>query len=258
MLVVAGQNRHGGLHDDRPVIHLGAYEMHGAADEAHAFGERARMRIEAGEGGEQRGMDVDHPVAPMIDEARGQQPHEAGEADELDARRFERLGERRLESFAARIVAMGDDGAGDAGALRVIETAGIGAVADDERAPGREIFLRASAHERFEIGAAARDQYRGLQPGHALSVPLRIVPSLPAPSSREGRSTMRPISMTRSPAFSIAARAAAASLGATMAIMPMPQLKVRAISLRSIFAASASQRNTGGNSQRVASSSAAR
>ena len=45
------------------------------------------MGVDAPEERQQRGMDVEHPPRPALDEAGGQHAHEAGEADELDAAR---------------------------------------------------------------------------------------------------------------------------------------------------------------------------
>src|SRR3546814_9994205 len=58
-LVVAGQDRNRRLDDDRPGIHFRHDEMHGAAADPDAGGERLGMRVDPLEGGQQRGMDVD-------------------------------------------------------------------------------------------------------------------------------------------------------------------------------------------------------
>ena len=84
---VAGQNRHRGLGDDRAVVHRRADIVDRAAMDLDAGIERAGVGVQSGEGGEQRGVDVDQPVAPALDEVLREKPHEAGEADELDAGR---------------------------------------------------------------------------------------------------------------------------------------------------------------------------
>ena len=48
-------------------------------------GQRAGVGVQAAEGGQQRGVDVEQPVAPARDEVRRQDAHEAGEADQFDA-----------------------------------------------------------------------------------------------------------------------------------------------------------------------------
>ena len=47
--------------------------------------ERASMRIEAGIFGEQGWVDIQHPPAPLLDEPRGEDAHEAGKRDGPDA-----------------------------------------------------------------------------------------------------------------------------------------------------------------------------
>ena len=85
LLVIRGMHRHDRLGNDRAAIHLGAHEMHRAAGKAHARRERLALCVEAGESGQQRGMDVDHAVAPRLDKTRVEKPHEAGETDKLNA-----------------------------------------------------------------------------------------------------------------------------------------------------------------------------
>ena len=69
-LIVIGMDRHDRLTDDRPAVELRADEMNRAAGKAHARRERLPLRVQAAEGGQQRGMDIDHPVAPSLDETR--------------------------------------------------------------------------------------------------------------------------------------------------------------------------------------------
>ena len=46
-LVVVVAHRHRRLRDDRPAVDVGRHEVHGAAVDAHAVGERAAMRVQA-------------------------------------------------------------------------------------------------------------------------------------------------------------------------------------------------------------------
>ena len=116
------------LRDDRPGIHFRHDEMHGRAVLLRAGGERARVGVEALERRQQRRMDVEQPAVPLPHEPRRQQPHEAGEADELDAVRLQLVLQRALERLAVlaeRLVI--DDGGADAcgrGALQVLRAAG--------------------------------------------------------------------------------------------------------------------------------------
>ncbi len=63
--------------------------MHGAAVNADAVSKRSLMRVETTIGGEQRGMDIDHAVAPGIDQLTSHDPHEAGAGYKIDLVRLE-------------------------------------------------------------------------------------------------------------------------------------------------------------------------
>ena len=97
--VSSGKHRHGALRDDRPGIHLGAHEMHRRAVDC---GRRPRAPAACvwrpGKSGSREGWMLMHPVAPRLDEAGREQPHEAGEADELDAAPAQRGVERASKS----------------------------------------------------------------------------------------------------------------------------------------------------------------
>ena len=69
VLGIAREHANGGLGHDWTAIHLRAHEMHGAAAELDARFQNARMSIEAAKGGEERRVDVEMPVPPMLDEA---------------------------------------------------------------------------------------------------------------------------------------------------------------------------------------------
>ena len=53
------EHRDGRLRDDRPGVRAGVDEVHGAAGDADAVLEGLRLRVHAGEGGQERGVDVD-------------------------------------------------------------------------------------------------------------------------------------------------------------------------------------------------------
>ena len=109
ILVVAVQHRDRGLRDDRADVDVRRHEMHGAAVDAHAVGERAAMRVEARVGRQQRRVDVDHAARVARDERRAQHAHEAREHDEIGPVAVDRGRERGVEVVAARERAMVDD-----------------------------------------------------------------------------------------------------------------------------------------------------
>ena len=59
------------LADERPCIHLVAHEMSRAAVQSGPRREGAGMGVESREERQQRGVDVDHSVPPLLDEALG-------------------------------------------------------------------------------------------------------------------------------------------------------------------------------------------
>src|SRR4051794_12636227 len=73
------------LEDDRPAVDAFVDEMHGNSGNLDAVVERLLDRVDAREGRQQGGMDVDDPVREALDEARAEDLHEAGEHDELGA-----------------------------------------------------------------------------------------------------------------------------------------------------------------------------
>ena len=88
-LVVAGQNRYGGLADQRPLIDAVDHPVNAAAMLAHACGEGLAMGVQAGESRKQGRVDIDHPTRPRSDEIGCQHPHVASKSYELDVRRFQ-------------------------------------------------------------------------------------------------------------------------------------------------------------------------
>ncbi len=74
------------------------------------------MGVEPLERGQQCGMDIEHAPGPMRDEAGREQPHEAGETDEIDAVFFQHRLNGAVERRAVLAeVGMIDHLGGDAG-----------------------------------------------------------------------------------------------------------------------------------------------
>ena len=71
---IIGQYRNGGLRDDRTCIHFRAYKMHRATADFYPRFDRPLMCMEAFEYGQQGGVDVELPVAPVFNETLGQKP----------------------------------------------------------------------------------------------------------------------------------------------------------------------------------------
>ena len=78
---VVVQDGHGGLQNDRPGVDAGIDEVHGASRELGAVIERLRPAVEAGEGGEKGGVDVEDALGEGVEEAGLDDPHVAREDD---------------------------------------------------------------------------------------------------------------------------------------------------------------------------------
>src|SRR3954469_7163788 len=72
------------LEDDRPAVDPLVDEVDRHAEDLDAIGERLADRADAGERGEQRGVDIDHALREPPQEAGRQQLHVARQDDELD------------------------------------------------------------------------------------------------------------------------------------------------------------------------------
>ena len=93
--------------------------MHGGAVNFRAGFERSFVGVEPFECGQQRRMDIEHALRPLRDKAGREQPHEAGEANEIDAVLLKHCLHRGIERGAVlaerRVI---DHFGGDAGGAR--------------------------------------------------------------------------------------------------------------------------------------------
>src|SRR2546427_1306186 len=89
-----------GLQNDRAGVEIFVDEMHGAAGEFDAIFEGLALRFEAGEGREQRRVDVQDAVWIFGDEKRRQQAHVTGKANEIDSVLVESGGDLAVVDFA--------------------------------------------------------------------------------------------------------------------------------------------------------------
>ena len=75
----------GGLRHDGAGVHLGSYEMHGAAGDGDAFIQNASVGVQTLERRQEGRVDVEMTVPPAPHEAFGMEAHEAGIAEKLHA-----------------------------------------------------------------------------------------------------------------------------------------------------------------------------
>jgi hypothetical protein len=155
---VALQHRHGALNDDRAGVELGGHEVHGDATHLHTVRERLPLRVQSGERGKQRGVDVHDCVGERRDEPGAYTSHEPRQADHVHVVRAELVHQRAIVVVARRPPAMVEDGGLDAGQAGAIEPAGPGHVRDHDGDRRLEAAVRHGVDERLEIAAAAGDQ----------------------------------------------------------------------------------------------------
>ncbi len=204
-----------------------------------AGGERPLVRVQAGEGGQQRGVDVQHAAGPAVHEPGRQQPHVAGEAHQLDTVRGQHAVHRALVRLAvAAERAVVDRRGRHPGLPRPVQRRGGGLVGQHQRDRGREGRVGA-ARSRAPCCCPVRWPARR-RAGGAGSPRCST-------ARRAGAASVRPMANTVSPAAS--SRAVAAAASSTTSAMPMPQLNTRSISSGATAPALASQSITGGRGQ---------
>lgn len=130
-LIVGVEDRDGALGDDDAVVELLVDEVDGAAGDLDAVVEGLLLGIEAGEGREQRGMDVEDALREGLDEAGREQAHVSGEAYVVDV-----VGAEGGDDFfvvLGALAAVGLDGEGFKAALACgFEAGRVGFVGDDD------------------------------------------------------------------------------------------------------------------------------
>ena len=99
----------------------------------HAVLERLTLRIQARERGQERRVNVQNAIRKRVEQRRADQPHVAGQADEIDTRRGERRRDRAIEVVAA-------------GEFLRIDVARLD--------PGRRARISPAASGRFEMTTA--------------------------------------------------------------------------------------------------------
>ena len=93
------------LRDDRAGIEVGRHVVAGRADHLHAAGVGRVIRLAAGEGGQERVVDVDHVAAQRLDERRRHDLHVAREHHEVRADLAQQL-ESGVRSASALVAAV--------------------------------------------------------------------------------------------------------------------------------------------------------
>src|SRR5277367_6551907 len=173
---------------------------------------------------------------PALGESCRQQAHEPGETDQSDSGPPQRAIQRRVEGLTAGEFLMRDDLGGDPGSLGPDQATGIGAIGDHQRDFRRKRRIGGGVDQGLQVAAAPGDQDAEPQLSHAEST-LAI-------STRFSLDVRATTPMTHAPVPSSSRSASSRQSAPTMAIMPMPQLKVRASSAAGSPPTCAIQRKT--------------
>ena len=155
------RHRHRRLQDDRPAIEPGGHEVHRRAAHAHAVRERLRLGIEAGKRRQQRRMDVQDPIGKGVEQRRADQPHEAGETDQPDVVRLQRLRQRLIVGVTrARGRAAAPSCASMPASRARSRPAASGTIRDHHRDRGIERAPGDGVDDRLKVAAAPGNQAR--------------------------------------------------------------------------------------------------
>ena len=106
-------------------------------------------------------MDVDHPVAPGIDEPICHQPHEAGQADQLNIVRLEMTLKFGFEILTGVVSFVVEADCRNAFACCHLQTWGVRTVRQNQGDGGRVFRVLGGFYERSHIAAAPGDQHGG-------------------------------------------------------------------------------------------------
>ena len=146
------------MQHDRAVVQFGRHEVHGGAGKLAARLDGALVCVQAGEGRQQRGVDVEQTAFVEAHEAFGEDAHEAGQHYHIRLVAIDHAGQFGIESLAAVKGLVVDHGGGNALGGRKLQAAGRGLVADHRRDAGGPALTLTCVDDGFHVGAAAGDQ----------------------------------------------------------------------------------------------------
>ncbi len=147
--VVAGQDRHRLLGEDRATVERGVDEVDRDAGHDHAMLEGVADAVRARERRQQRGMGVDDPARVGSQHERADQPQVPGQHHDIGAGAGERLGQRG-------VVATRDEGRVDPLLGSPVES-WAGPIGDDEDDVAAQLAAGRGRMEGPEVGAGSGD-----------------------------------------------------------------------------------------------------
>ena len=156
--VVTHANGHHGLHDDGPVVELGGHKVHCGADHFAACVQSTLVRVQAREGRQQRGVNVEQTAGVMSNKGGTQHAHEASQHNQIGRVRINGAAQRRVEVFALRKGLVIDHLGADAPRGGKDKALGIRPIGDHGHHLGGPCFISAALHDGLHVRAPARDQ----------------------------------------------------------------------------------------------------
>ncbi len=152
---IAVENRHHALRNHGPAIEFGRNEMHRAAGHAAAGGQCAFVGVQAGKGGQQRGMDVDQAAFVMGAEGGREDAHKSGQHDQIGLMAVDQFHHGAVEGFAVGEVFVVQRGGIDAARCRPRQSGGVFVVAQY----GADVRIRNGGFDDgLHIAAASGNQ----------------------------------------------------------------------------------------------------
>ena len=154
------------LEDDRTGIDAGVEEVNGDPEHLDAVVERLLDDVQARERGQQRRMDVDHPLRERVQERRIEQAHVTGGDDQFHPERLQPVRHRQIAVTPAGKVRQRERALRDtrrAGAVERLRVGPVGPDRDDRDA----VAAVHAVDQRLEVGAGSRGQDGDVHGGQA-------------------------------------------------------------------------------------------
>jgi hypothetical protein len=127
---IAGDDRDGGLGDDRSMVERSRYEVHRAAVNAYSSLQGTAVRVEARESRQQGRMDVQHAATIAPHERLRQHAHETCKDDEIRRVTIDFAREGGIEFGSISVAVVVDDSSRNAVSPCSRKAAHIGDIAD--------------------------------------------------------------------------------------------------------------------------------
>ena len=156
--VVTVKHRHHCLGNQGAMIEFGCHQMYARTMNANTGCKRAGMRIKAGEGRQQRRMDIDQSSGKVLHESVGEDAHETGEHDQINLQCIEPLDQRGIKGLAAGEGRRRENLDRQPQLTRTHDAGRIGATGNDHHHLRRPVFVAAGCGQARHVAAMAGDQ----------------------------------------------------------------------------------------------------